>query len=100
MDQGGLLGNGEAFLPIPPDPQVIYDINVAWNLNAAPSNTTVAWTYGEGTSAHRVGPAHDLLTYFAVGSLHKYTNNSVLPDYGAYWFGAPPFHAKELARNF
>lgn len=58
------------------------------------------WTYGAGNSALSVGLATDLHTYFAVGPLHKYINQSILPDYGAYWFGAPPFHAKEMAKNF
>ena len=92
------MGSGVAFPPTPPDPKKTYSINLIWILDRTPAGTVAVWTYGEGTSAHRVGPVKGPETYFAVEPLHKYTNTSVMRNYGAYWFGATPY-AREGARE-
>ena len=100
-DQGGLIGCGGAFLPLPPNNEIIYQISLLWDLERAPVGTTAVWTYGEGASAYRTGSVRDLQgEYFAIGPLYKYTDRSALPNFGVYWFGTPPFHVKEISKSF
>jgi hypothetical protein len=103
-DQGGLIGSGIAFLPVPQHRDVTYSIHLAWNLDSAPVGISAVWTFGEGTSAHKIGPATDLETIFAVGPLKNYTSSVINPsgsrkEFGMYWFGQPPFNATEMAIN-
>lgn len=67
------MGSAVEFLPIPPNPEVTYNINLLWSLDQAPAGTIAVWTYGKGISTRRIGSAKDLETYFAVEPLYQYT---------------------------
>lgn len=55
-DQGGLMGSGISFLPLPTNESETYNINLHWNLERAPAGTSAVWAFGEGDTS-RIGPA-------------------------------------------
>lgn len=96
QDQGGLIGSGKLFLPLPTNDTITYKISLAWNLEAAPAETSAVWAFGEG-NATRVGAASDLGAFYAVGRVHSYSRPQ--KDFGVYWFGDTPFNSTALASN-
>lgn len=97
-DQGGLIGSGISFLPLPINGSVIYDINLAWNFELAPAGTTAVWAFGEGdTDTRHIGPATDLAAFYAIGPINSYSRP--VKDYGMYWFGNTPFDSTSLAKE-
>jgi len=88
-DQGGLVGSGVYFLPLPPiDDSVMYDVRVDWNLEGAPPDTQAVWTFGDGAHSAKRGPISMLQdTYYAVGPVNAYTSKD--GQFGVYWFGKP-----------
>ena len=95
-DQGGLLGTGLSFIPVPPKSATIYDIKLVWNLAHARSGTLTVWTFGDGPQASKSGTAEILTgSNFMVGPINSYrhkvrTSIGVEEDFGVYWFGTPP----------
>jgi len=94
-DQGGLIGSGFSFIPVPPG-DGIFRLVVEWNLTAAPKGTRAVWTFGEGPGPiEKSGPASILSdSVYMVGSINSYpaipqaeTNSAY---YGYYWFGDLP----------
>lgn len=97
-DQGGIMGAGSSWIPVPARKETIYDITVAWNMTGALKRMSAVWTYGEGQTATRRGPASDIVTtYYGVGPLRSHTSPSN-PGFGVYWLGEPTlFNVTELS---
>jgi hypothetical protein len=94
-DQGGLLGSGIAFIPLPASEEICR-IVVAWDLSKAPSGTRAVWTFGEGPDpVEMTGPSSILCeSVYMVGKIQSNPSAALpwtLPDYyGFYWFGDLP----------
>ncbi|KAF4626971.1 hypothetical protein G7Y89_g11181 [Cudoniella acicularis] len=94
-DQGGVLGSGLSFIPIPPGASRYRNV-VEWDLSNAPSGTRAIWTFGEGPDViERIGPASFLNdSVYMVGPVQshptKSTADSISEYYGYYWFGNLP----------
>jgi hypothetical protein len=97
-DQGGLIGAGSTFIPLPPLPDtLLHDIRLHWDLSKSPPKTRPVWTFGDSVSASKKGPISLLQsTYFAVGPVQAYTSDN--GQFGVYWFGEPrQFNTTQLA---
>ncbi|RFU32834.1 hypothetical protein B7463_g3487, partial [Scytalidium lignicola] len=94
-DQGGLIGSGFSFIPIPPG-DGIYRLVVEWNLVDAPKGTRAVWTFGEGPGpVEKIGPASMLNdSVYMVGPINSNpatkTARTSSAYYGYYWFGNLP----------
>ena len=105
MDQGGIIGAGSTFIPVPPYRDTILDIYLNWNLSGAPEGTAAVWSFGDGAKSSKTG-AVDVLSKsnFMVGPINKYTRkitpeHGVSKDFGIYWFGNPrAFDIVKVAR--
>ncbi|KAL5326945.1 hypothetical protein ACEPPN_004634 [Leptodophora sp. 'Broadleaf-Isolate-01'] len=88
-DQGGLIGSGLSFIPIPGGKT--FRLVVEWNLAAAPEGTRAVWTFGEGPGpVEKIGPASLLGdSVYIVGPVHG-TLATSSASYGFYWFGELP----------
>ncbi|KAH8805223.1 hypothetical protein F5884DRAFT_835593 [Xylogone sp. PMI_703] len=92
-DQGGLMGAGITFIPIPASncrysengcgatlntiKDQEYRIIVQWDLTNSPTGTRAVWTFGEGLSVVKVGPATLLRdSVYAVGPIRSYQHVS------------------------
>jgi hypothetical protein len=105
MDQGGMIGTGSTFIPLPPNRDTIFDIHLNWNLSGAPEGTTAVWCFGDGVKSRKTGTVDVLSeTTFMVGPINKYTKkiapeHGVTEDFGVYWFGNPrAFDIQKVAR--
>lgn len=106
MDQGGLIGAGYTFIPVPPNRDTIFNIHLNWNLSGAPEGTTAAWSFGDGIMSNKSGTVDVLTkTTYMVGPINKYTSNitpryGMSKDFGVYWFGSPKaFDIQSCARD-
>lgn len=105
MDQGGIIGAGNSFIPVPPSDDTIFDIHLNWNLTAAPNGTTVVCSFGDGATSGKTGIVDILTTStFMAGPIQKYTQKialeyGVTETFGVYWFGSPrTFDIEQVAR--
>lgn len=106
MDQGGMIGAGSTFIPVPPCRHTTLDIYLNWNLSGTPEGTTAVWSFGEGAKLSRTGTI-DVLSKsnFMVGPVNKYMRkitprHRVKEDFGVYWFGNPEaFDIVKVART-
>jgi hypothetical protein len=99
IDQGGFMGSGVAFIPVPPDTEMLYNIKLTWDLSASPASTSTIWTNSPTLISSHISPATDLHSYFAVGPLRSYLSPS--SDLrGIYWFGYPPFDPLSIGPKF
>jgi len=100
-DQGGLLGSGSAFIPVPPT-DTLYRNVVEWDLSEAPDGSRAMWTFGEGPApVEKIGPAKILSnSVFMVGPIHSNPptplQGSISDYYGYYWFGDLPPNIKVI----
>jgi hypothetical protein len=102
-DQGGLLGPGRTFIPIPRNDQVHGNI-VKWNLAQAPAGTRAVWTFGEGPNAvEKVGPAAMIAdSVYMVGPIQSFPVMPVVGNisdyYGYYWFKTLPSNIEVIQK--
>ena len=95
-DQGGLMGVGITFIPVPQMADSKQSVRhvVEWNIQSSPAGTRAITSIGEGPQpVEKVGPPNTLaMTVYAVGEVKSYPEeNTIGHDYfGVYWFGAPP----------
>lgn len=97
--EGGLLGSGFTFIPIPVAATTtdrFYRITVQWNLDQAPKGTRAVWTFGEGPDPiSKIGSIYLLSnSVYMIGPIQSNPpipiNNSISDYYGYYWFGSLP----------
>ncbi|RFU28464.1 hypothetical protein B7463_g7895, partial [Scytalidium lignicola] len=100
-DQGGLIGSGFSFIPVPPGDEV-FRLVVEWNLTEAPKGTRAVWTFGDGPGPiEKIGPASILSdSVYMVGPINSNpattTTETSPPYYGYYWFGDLPPNIKVI----
>jgi len=99
IDQGGFIGSGVAFIPLPPDTEKLYNIKLTWDLSASPAGTSAIWTYSPALISSHIGPSTDLHSYFAVGPMSSYLSPSS-DLHGIYWFGDLPFDPVSIGAKF
>ncbi|OAA63419.1 pdz/dhr/glgf [Niveomyces insectorum RCEF 264] len=103
LDQGGIIGSGQGFLPQLALPSGPYQIAVKWDLSNAPAGTKAACTIGDGPEPPPIAGSFDKLVdaVYAVGPLHHFpedvsatttsTDNNTLEGVcRAYWLGSLP----------
>jgi hypothetical protein len=106
MDEGGLIGAGSTFIPVPPNRDTLFDVHLNWDLDGAPEGTTAVWSFGDGIEVRKTGTTEVLFnTVFMVGPINNYTKqitpaHVATEDFGVYWFGNPrPFDVQNVART-
>jgi hypothetical protein len=94
-DNGGVLGAGITFLPLP-DTKFPYRIHFGWDLTSLPAGSRGATSHGEG-DFDSVAPAETLaFCFYAAGPMHTYPEKNA-GNFQMYWFTNPPFDTAELA---
>ncbi|PYH93165.1 hypothetical protein BO71DRAFT_356013 [Aspergillus ellipticus CBS 707.79] len=108
-DQGGLIGNGQWFLPRPAKDRVYRNV-VEWDLSRAPEGTSAVWSFGEGPGPviKNGGPTVIADSVFMVGPIRSYpgASSSSADSSGAtvalsakvFWFGELPENLQRLNR--
>lgn len=121
---GGLVGQGEGFIPVPPPPKYkgsndqdesgeeqkeLWQVAVEWDLSDAPEGTHGAWSLGDDPVSSATGTMEWTVTHsiFAVGYLQRF------PDWGVdiaaarageslfamYWLDPSPYDMVGLAHS-
>lgn len=121
---GGLVGQGEGFIPVPPPPiskgsndedeggeeqKELWQVAVEWDLGDAPKRTHGAWSLGDDPVSSAIGTMEWTVTHaiFAVGYLQRF------PDWGVdvtaararesvfamYWLDPSPYDMVTLAQS-
>jgi hypothetical protein len=105
-DQGGMIGAGVTFIPVPPNKSTIFEIELNWDLTGAPEGTSAAWSLGDVLHMKKTGTTDILsLSNYIVGPINRYTSkiprdNGLVQDFGMYWFGSPQsFDVQKLAEE-
>ena len=100
-DQGGLIGSFVAVIPRlePFESGTQLNIHASWDLSQSAEDSTAAWTWGDGLSAHHMGSMESAInTIFAIGPrLTSTTSRITLPNareeaFGMYWMGDAPYN--------
>ncbi|KAJ2980314.1 hypothetical protein NQ176_g2721 [Zarea fungicola] len=105
MEENGLLTSGYGLLALPASENgEIYDIQLIWDLSSSPNGTKAVWTFGYSPSIATRRLRLDELwgTFFMVGPLHSYRDDTIPPrtgekNFNMYWLRDPPFDANEMA---
>jgi len=102
-EKGGLQGDGNSFIPLPPldDEDTEYSITVAWNLEElAKGSKRAVCSYKEGPAPVTVRGTLDKLissAHFMVGDIYSYPTDCQDGNFGYYWIGSDtPDKIKEL----
>ncbi|KAK2597932.1 hypothetical protein N8I77_012684 [Diaporthe amygdali] len=120
---GGLVGQGQGFIPVPPPPErksgetddndgdeeqkELWQVKVEWDLADAPSGTHGAWSLGDEQVSSATGSMEWTITHsiFAVGYLQRFPAWDVdlvqLGEsiYAMYWLDPSPYDMIELAQS-
>ncbi|KAL1881189.1 hypothetical protein Daus18300_001040 [Diaporthe australafricana] len=118
---GGLVGQGQGFIPVPPPPaqkggdldddesgegqKEIWQTTVEWNLTDAPSGTHGAWSLGDDHVSSTTSSLDWAVTHaiFAVGYLQRFPAwdaDSAQPGdstFAMYWLSPSPYDMIDLA---
>lgn len=115
---GGLVGQGEGFIPVPPPPtqkdggaqeqKELWQVSVEWDLADAPSGIHGAWSLGDGRVSSATGTMEWTVTHaiFAVGYLQRFPAwdaDTAQPGEGSifamYWLDPSPYDMADLAQS-
>lgn len=122
---GGLVGQGEGFIPVPPPPtnkvgdredgggeeqKEIWQVSVEWDLAHAPSGIHGAWSLGDDQVSSATGTMEWAVTHaiFAVGYLQRFPGwDAGTPQpreegsntFAMYWLDPSPYDMAGLARS-
>lgn len=114
---GGLVGQGEGFIPVPPPPKQksgdkeLWQMTVEWDLADAPPSTHGAWSLGDGHVASATGTMEFTVTHaiFAVGYLQRLpewdtdaaarTVEESGNTFAMYWLDPSPYDMVNLAKS-
>lgn len=114
---GGLVGQGQGFIPVPPPPsedngeKETWQSSVEWDLGDAPSGVHGAWSLGDDHISSAIGTMEFTVTHaiFAVGYLQRFpewdTGTSSQPGqessntFSMYWLDPSPYDMVGLARS-
>lgn len=88
-DEKALFGPGMGFIPTPTGKN--YTISLDWDLSKAPNGTRAVWSFGEGASVTKTGPASFVgESFFAVGQMNSFPPLGTQSNFTTYWFDDPP----------
>ncbi|KAG8169419.1 hypothetical protein KVR01_000164 [Diaporthe batatas] len=114
---GGLVGQGEGFIPIPPPPskekgkRETWQSTVEWDLADAPSGVHGAWSLGDDHVSSAIGTMEFTITHaiFAVGYLRRspewdidttsWSGEDSGNTFAMYWFDPSPYDMVDLAKS-
>ncbi|KAK7707934.1 hypothetical protein SLS64_006756, partial [Diaporthe eres] len=121
---GGLVGQGEGFIPVPPPPiskgsinedegveeqKELWQIAVEWDLGDAPKGTHGAWSLGDDPVSSATGTMEWTVTHaiFAVGYLQRFpawdADITAAPAgesvFAMYWLDPSPYDMAALAQS-
>lgn len=114
---GGLVGQGQGFIPVPPPPanaggqgeeqKELWQVAVEWNLGDAPSGIHGAWSLGDDQVSSTTGTMEWAVTHsiFAVGYLERFPAWDVDAaqtggtTFAMYWMAPSPYNMPGLARS-
>lgn len=120
---GGLVGQGEGFIPVPPPPihqggnggdeggelqKELWEVAVEWDLDDAPSGIHGAWSLGDDPVSSTTGTMEWAVTHaiFAVGYLQRFPDwdvdtAQVSEDsiFAMYWLDPSPYDMTDLAQS-
>lgn len=98
MDDGGFIGVGGSFIPLPGGGNAQYQSVVEWDLSATPPGTRAVCSFGEGPEpVAKNGSASTLVdTVYMVGPVRSYPPEKATPS-AMYWFGNLPPNLDTLA---
>lgn len=115
---GGLVGQGEGFIPVPPPPtqedggaeeqKELWQVSVEWDLADAPSGIHGAWSLGDDQVSSATGTMEWAVTHaiFAVGYLQRFPAwdaDTAQPGEGSifamYWLDPSPYDMADLAQS-
>lgn len=114
---GGLVGQGQGFIPVPPPPpnagwngeeqKELWQVAVEWDLADAPSGIHGAWSLGDDQVSSATGTMDWAVTHsiFAVGYLQRFPSwdvDAAQPGettFAMYWLNPSPYDMPGLARS-
>lgn len=121
---GGLVGQGEGFIPVPPPPihegekggegggnrhKDPWQVAVEWDLADAPQGIHGAWSFGDTQVSSATGSMDWAVTHaiFAVGYLQRFpewdvdttTQTEEESTFAMYWLDPSPYDMADLARS-